>query len=280
MLKLHSDTHLYTVIVALNDDFEGGGLFYYKSDDSHVTEGDPTPDLPPELTSYDSLEEITGRSTSVVVNPVAKTGSVLIHNFTLAHAVAPIEKGTRYSLIFCYDMHHPALERFFPEEFEVMVKNDYDFPIDIHFLEPDEGGKTLRMLEEGFDEKEFTFISTTGSRFEVTNTNTGELVQTFSVPEDKVNGEGYHVHLLAQEDDDESSGTEVSGHLKRRHPLPIEYSILMLTTCLDTQSEDDITAKIVNNFPYPVSLVWRGRTPEDVCGRLLWMIFLRRMYGI
>jgi hypothetical protein len=199
MLKLHRDINLFTVNVALNDDFEGGGLFYYKCDDSHYTDGDPRPNLKSKQMTYDYLEQITRKNTSVIVFPEAKTGSLLVHNYTLFHAIAPIEKGTRYSLIFFYDMHHPDVERFYPKKFDVIVKNDFDFLIDLNFVDNKAVGRNLRLIMEDINEREFTFRARPAQRFEVTNSKTGELVQAFYVPEGKVDGEDYHVHLRSVE---------------------------------------------------------------------------------
>ena len=215
MLKLHRDINLFTVNVALNDDFEGGGLFYHKNEDSCFDGDDPRPNLPLELMSYDYLEQITRQNTSVIVFPEAKTGSVLIHNFTLFHAIAPIEKGTRYSLIFFYDMHHPVVEQFYPKEFDVMVKNNFDFPIDLQLVDSGEVGRKLKLIMEDIDTKEFTFRARTAQRFEVTDAKTGDVVQVFHVPEAKVEGEDYHVHLGFQAEG-ESSDMSVSVNFRRR----------------------------------------------------------------
>lgn len=235
MLKLHRDINLFTVNVALNDDFEGGGLFYYKSDDSHYTDGDPRPNLKSEQMTYDFLEQIKRENTSVIVFPEAKTGSVLIHNYTLFHAIAPIEKGTRYSLIFFYDMHHPVVDRFYPKEFDVIVKNDFDFPIDLQFVESSAVGRNLRLIMENVDTRMFTFRARPAQRYEVTDAKTGEIVQTFYVPEGKVDGEDYHVHLRGRE------GGSPPGPL-RGH---------------------DVKAVIRNQFPFPVSLIWRKEVYDD-----------------
>ena len=200
MLKLHSDTNLFTVNVALNDDFEGGGFFYYKSEDSQYNDGDPRPRYRPDQLTYDYLEQITRRNTSLIVFPESKTGRVLIHNFTLFHAIAPIEKGTRYALIFFYDMHHPAVERFYPREIDVIVKNGFDFPVDLQFVDINEVGRNLKLVMKDINTKEFTFRAKSAQRFEVTNAKTGEVVQVFYVPDDKMEGEDCHVYLRVQKE--------------------------------------------------------------------------------
>jgi hypothetical protein len=195
MLKLHHDINLFTVNVALNDNFEGGGLFYHKNDESYFKDGDVLPDFPQEKLNYDYLEKVTRQNTSYIVFPDAKTGSLLIHNYTLYHAIAPIEKGTRYSLIFFYDMHHPDVKRFYPQPFDVVVENSYDFPIDIYYIDNLSIERTLLLLLEDVTEKRFTFEGMPGQRYEVYDSNGGDVIEIFEVYNDKVEGQDYIIRL-------------------------------------------------------------------------------------
>jgi hypothetical protein len=38
-----------------------------------------------------------------------QAGDVLIHNYTVWHGVAPLEKGERYSFVLFYDMDNPSI---------------------------------------------------------------------------------------------------------------------------------------------------------------------------
>ena len=52
-----------------------------------------------------------GNTPDGIVFPNMSAGDVLIHNFTVWHAVAPIESGSRYSFVLFYDMDNPAIQR-------------------------------------------------------------------------------------------------------------------------------------------------------------------------
>jgi hypothetical protein len=128
MLKLHHDRNLFTVIIALNDDFEGGGLFYHKTNDN---DGGAVDGALPVLSQEKLIVEnhaaaadlmlMKRQNSSSIIFPDMKTGDLFIHNYTLYHAHAPLETGTRYSLVFYYDMHHPDFKRFLPNEFDVVL---------------------------------------------------------------------------------------------------------------------------------------------------------------
>ena len=66
-LDLHHDDSLVTVVVSLNDDFEGGGTYFYRQ--------------------------------KMLVTP--KKGEAIFHpgNITHRHGARPVSKGTRYSLV-------------------------------------------------------------------------------------------------------------------------------------------------------------------------------------
>jgi len=123
-LKPHYDTNFHTVNIALNDDFEGGGLFYLKpplSLNRRFVDGDdaapnvdeqPIPDLKTEHYHYDWVNSLSRRNTSDVVFPTMATGDCLIHDYTVWHAVAPLERGVRYSMVLFFDLDNPALDQF------------------------------------------------------------------------------------------------------------------------------------------------------------------------
>ena len=47
-LMPHHDSNVYTLNIALNDDFEGGGLFYIKPEEQEIT----APDTRPVISEY------------------------------------------------------------------------------------------------------------------------------------------------------------------------------------------------------------------------------------
>lgn len=128
----HSDYNLNTVNIALNDDFEGGGLFYVKPSyednpdwllNTTITDylfkgpaNNGLPDVPYDNTSYEWVDGLNRQNSSNVVFPALKEGDALIHNYTVWHGIAPITKGTRYSLLLFFDQDNPMLERSEEEE--------------------------------------------------------------------------------------------------------------------------------------------------------------------
>ncbi len=119
----HTDTNMHTVNIALNDDFTGGGLFYLKpprpsnpdyypnENNDYFSQGDldPVADIHHHQYSYHYVNRLRHENKTNVVFPRLETGDALIHNFTVWHAVAPIEVGTRYSMVLFFDMHNPCL---------------------------------------------------------------------------------------------------------------------------------------------------------------------------
>lgn len=106
----HVDTNVFTLNIALNDDFEGGGLFYVKPPMQDVAlSNDGRPDLKREMMSYDWANTVKRENTSDLVFPNMQAGDVLIHNYTVWHGVAPLEKGERYSFVLFYDMDNPSI---------------------------------------------------------------------------------------------------------------------------------------------------------------------------
>ena len=202
MLKLHNDVNLFTINIALNDDFEGGGLFYHKNDDSYFEGDNPLPNFPEEKLDYEYLEKITRENSSEIVFPEVKTGNLLIHNHTLFHAIAPIKNGTRYSLIFFYDMHHPDVKRHFPKEFEVLVDNGFDFPIDLYVVDNQSVERSLALVMDDITDKMFNFEGMPGQLYEVFDRDTGELVHSFDIYNDKEEGEEYVVYIGFTEDEE------------------------------------------------------------------------------
>ena len=143
---------MHTLNIALNDGFEGGGFFYVKPpvpDVEREEEDDGRPVVPDEYFNYDWLNSLKRENTSNLVFPTFQTGDALIHNFTVWHAVAPLDVGTRYSFALFYDMDNPAIQDDFyktNDPFHVAFYHEIeDLEIDLVFVEEiDEGGKTLK----------------------------------------------------------------------------------------------------------------------------------------
>ena len=164
----HTDTNMHTVNIALNHDFHGGGLFYVKPPialnknwittysssynvDDHVGRYTAAPQLKYHQATYDWVNTLnnTGRaevaaagaddtnkakrmnSATVedVVFPNLHTGDALIHNYTVWHGIAPLDTGTRYSLVLFFDMDNPMLQKELLPSYddEETTDNDEDY---------------------------------------------------------------------------------------------------------------------------------------------------------
>jgi hypothetical protein len=110
-LRVHPDSNMYSVNIALNDDFKGGGLFYLKpsaNQDGKTDDGRPV--ISDEYRDYDWLSSQKRQNSSNIVYPALGTGDLVIYNYTVYHGVAPVEAGTRYSFVLFYDMDNPAIQ--------------------------------------------------------------------------------------------------------------------------------------------------------------------------
>lgn len=181
----HTDTNMHTVNIALNDDFTGGGLFYLKpprpsnpdyypnENNNYFSQGDfdPVTDLHSHQYSYHYVNRLRHENTTNVVFPKLETGDALIHNFTVWHAVAPLEAGTRYSMVMFFDMHNPCLmdynaddddeEERDEDQFDITVRHNIrecdpttgklvsiPYNIDVYWVNPDDGeGEALNLIE-------------------------------------------------------------------------------------------------------------------------------------
>eukprot|EP00545_Synedropsis_sp_CCMP1620_P005424 CAMPEP_0119015792 /NCGR_PEP_ID=MMETSP1176-20130426/11634_1 /TAXON_ID=265551 /ORGANISM="Synedropsis recta cf, Strain CCMP1620" /LENGTH=463 /DNA_ID=CAMNT_0006969113 /DNA_START=131 /DNA_END=1522 /DNA_ORIENTATION=+ len=245
MLKLHHDINLFTVNIALNDDFEGGGLFYHRNDDDWFPDGQVgvgIPDFPLDKLNYDYLETITRQNTTDIVFPDLHTGDVLIHNHSLFHAIAPLVKGTRYSLVFFYDMHHPAVAHNLQVDLSVTVENFFDFPVDLVVIDNqsvDVGIHRIAIVEEL--PAEYTFLAVASQHYEIIDRETGDIVDDFDVYNDKPEGEAHFIYVGPEREEDGEHDDEYD-----------EYG----EDDEDYSDGLDKIATIENYFPYPVDLYW------------------------
>lgn len=201
-LKLHVDSNMHTLNIALNDDFEGGGLLYVRPPALQMeADSDGRPDIPDEYKNYDWLNAIKRENTSDVVFPTLGEGDVLVHNFTVWHAVAPVEAGTRYSFVLFYDMDNPAIREDFPEGhpwkgggaeeegvFTVFFVNEVeDAEIDLVWVEEREGGdEVLHVVEEKMPAKERVGVDTMeGHVFLALVSGTDAVVSRFVMDEEQ-----------------------------------------------------------------------------------------------
>jgi len=210
-LKPHADSNMHTLNIALNHDFEGGGLFYvkppadqeifadYDTATEEEEEDDERPDIPWEYKEYSWLNRLKRENTSDLVFPMLEGGDVLIHNFTVWHAVAPLEKGTRYSFVLFYDMDNPAIQ----DDFKLLEGGDEDeeedgafdivfyheitnVDIDLEFIniiEEEDRAESILMEEKMPPYKKMAMESYVGHVFRAYVSGTDELIQEFAVTE-------------------------------------------------------------------------------------------------
>ena len=187
---------MHTLNIALNDDFKGGGIFYVKPPanqqqyESEVQDG--RPQISNEYMSYEWLNNIKRQNTSDIIFPKMQPGDILIHNWTVWHAVAPIEAGTRYSFVIFYDMDNPTIQSdFFDAEYEHEHEHDgiiatflteiENVKIDLMWVgENENGDEIIDMIEkEMVPYKEYTLDTYVGHEFVAVVSGTDVVVSKF-----------------------------------------------------------------------------------------------------
>ena len=143
-LKVHTDSNMHSITLALNDNYKGGGLMVVRprvnndDDDINATKIENTehdmnednhlhmPQIPVEYGGYQWLHEHKDLSrrvnSSKVFFPHLEQGSAALINFTVPHGVAPLADDSsmpRYALIVFYNID-AYYEKIFPliEEFQ------------------------------------------------------------------------------------------------------------------------------------------------------------------
>lgn len=200
----HVDANIHTVNIALNDDFSGGGLFYVKPTyaknpdwnrtGDNVNSGinqDGIPTIEDHQYGYEWVNSLERENTTDVGFPKMQTGDALIHNFTVWHAVAPLTKGVRYSMVLFFDMpeqneeEDENTEDEDAEEFDIYVLHDIhecdpltgqlvliQDSIDIFWVDPMLEEKLQERMVTGRDTKEEVFLSGTfDSMYRLVSTN-------------------------------------------------------------------------------------------------------------
>ena len=184
----HVDTNVYTLNIALNDNFEGGGLFYVRPHMQDIVSEDGRPELKPEKTRYDWTNTIKRENISDVVFPDMHAGDVLIHNYTVWHGVAPLDKGERYSFVLFYDMDNPRIDDMdTPDDEDEFVVEFYheieDSNVTLMYVEELPQGEELLdpMLDPFLPFQGVTLGSYEGHRFKLIAEGTDEVVAEFVV---------------------------------------------------------------------------------------------------
>jgi len=142
-----------------------------------------------QMNKYDWANTVKRGNTSDLVYPDMKAGDVLIHNFTVWHGVAPLEKGERYSFVLFYDMDNPILSDLDdPDEIFVEFYHEIeDVKVVLVYVEEQAQGKvTLDTMIDPF----VPFVahqlgSFEGHKFRVMVKDTDEVLAEFVVRRDR-----------------------------------------------------------------------------------------------
>lgn len=92
-LQHHEDTNMFTLNVELSDAYEGGGLFYIKP---LASTGKINREYYRSWKGYKWIDSIKRENTTEYIFPDLRAGDAVFYNYTVTHAVAPVESGTRY----------------------------------------------------------------------------------------------------------------------------------------------------------------------------------------
>ena len=182
-LLVHADSNMHSVNIALNDDFEGGGLFYVKppaTQDEEAVDGRPI--ISDEYRDYDWLSRQKRQNASDIVFPTLGTGDLVIYNYTLYHGVAPVEAGIRYSFVLFYDMDNPAIQSDFEEDsIKVTFYHEIeDVEISLVFLDFDLKGTPADVIEENMRPfMEYPLFTYVGHVFRAVIRGTDTVVSEF-----------------------------------------------------------------------------------------------------
>lgn len=168
MLKVHHDHNEYTMNVPLNDqaDFKGGGFVVVKP--PRQKEGFDfleVPHVDDKYRGYDWLGTVKRENTSEVMFPQMTVGSTIIYNYTVHHGIAPLEEGTRYSLVFFYEMNNIYMTPKPMEGRPVAFRTDYqgEDVLDLYWI--DRGGKLVLQYEDLKQGKRYVVTTYQGEQF-------------------------------------------------------------------------------------------------------------------
>lgn len=184
MLKIHQDSNMFTVNIFLNDDYEGGGLFYVRPPAALGTmENTSIPEVPEEWKPYDWLANVKRENTTITRFPDLKQGDALIHNYTVWHAIAPLEKGSKYSLLFFFDMDNPEIQQHFDPPVVVTFINFFtEGTIDLMWVDPWSASFEENLVEPAMEVgKEYRVGTNARHIWRAYQRESGALVEEFTV---------------------------------------------------------------------------------------------------
>jgi len=148
-----------------------------------MMEGNPIPEFDSEesLVTGASLADIARRNSSRLVFPEMHTGDVFMHNYTVFHAVAPVQKGERYTLIFFYDMDHPVLDEVKEKEINVELNNEFEETVNLAYFNRELPDEPMNIVGEDIEDK-YDFQASTDDIFHIISQKTGKTLQVLELP--------------------------------------------------------------------------------------------------
>ena len=189
----------------MNEEYEDGGVFYIRPRRRNMKGDDPLPQMEDgeDLVWGSTLNDVHRKNTTRIGFPHLETGDVFLHNFTVFHGVAPISSGTRYTLVFFYDMNHPAVDRYRDKNVFVRLINNYDEPVDLVQYNPEDDSREVE--DEDLDD-ETVFDAVSDDQYEIVSRITGDVLDTFEI--DGALEDNQTIVITVGDDDDEDEDDE------------------------------------------------------------------------
>ena len=183
MLRLHKDSNMFTVNIFLNDAYEGGGLFYVRPPAAlGMVETTSIPIVPEDWETYDWLTNVKRENTTITRFPDLKQGDVLLHNYTVWHAIAPLEQGTKYSLLFFFDMDMFMRQLMHPEVNAIFINFFTKGTVDLAWVDARSASSNEKLNTEAMPVgEEVKVVAHAGDVWRAYQRENGALIAEFSI---------------------------------------------------------------------------------------------------
>jgi len=180
-LRAHTDTNEHSVNLALNSvrEYTGGGLFVmHPPPQKPGHDYETSPSVPKEWQTLGWLENLKRENTSEALFPHMEAGTAVVHNNTVFHGIAPLDSGTKYSLLFFFDM--PPVEEMNSDRFEIEFVSRHSKPAELYWI-PEGGGKPTLVESDWPAGSKRTQQTFSGHRFQAREAGTGAILKEFEI---------------------------------------------------------------------------------------------------